>query len=74
MSERKTHGKARDEHTNGASRSAPLVDSETKALNRSDEFQDLMAEGDREIREGRTRPAEAVFRRQRERRQIPAPR
>ena len=47
-------------------------DAETRALNESAEFQVILAAGGRAIREGRTRPASEVFRRQRERRHAAA--
>ncbi len=53
------------EHTSGK-QSGP--DAETRALNNSTEFQAVMAESERAIKEGRTRSAGEVFRRQRERR------
>jgi len=62
MTERQTNGKA------SAHVDVNAPDAETRALNDNAEFQRLMAESEQSIKEGRTRPAAQVFRRQRERR------
>jgi hypothetical protein len=63
----------REPKKNGKSNGRPTgPDAETRALNDNPEFQQLMAEGDQAIKEGRTRPAREVFNRQRERRRAAA--
>jgi predicted kinase len=61
--------KAQGALSDGAARwEGSATDSETRSLNESAEFQEMMRESERSVKEGRTVPAAEVFRRQRERR------